>query len=95
LAYQAVLTLGGLNQVDEAFEVANNFLVYRSAGTKDAKPAGGRPNSVAWRFTPWLFTPPVAPLRADPRFQALCDGTGLSAYWAKRGIRPDFMLARA
>ena len=48
--------------------------------------------STGWRFAPWMFTPPVAPMRADPRFNALCDGIGLTEYWAKRGIKPDYQL---
>jgi hypothetical protein len=48
--------------------------------------------STAWRFAPWLFIPPTASLRADPRFNTLCDGIGLTEYWAKRGIKPDYQL---
>ena len=48
--------------------------------------------STGWRSAPWMFTPPVAPMRADPRFNALCDGIGLTEYWAKRGIKPDYQL---
>ena len=29
-------------------------------------------------------------MRADPRFKELCDGTGLTDYWHKRGIQPDY-----
>ena len=31
-------------------------------------------------------------MRADPRFLELCDGTGLTAYWRARGIKPDYQL---
>ena len=48
------------------------------------------PKDTAWRFTPWLFTPPVASMRADARFNELCDGTGLTDYWRKRGVQPDY-----
>jgi hypothetical protein len=44
------------------------------------------------RMTQWLFTPPVAIMRADPRFDKLCDEFGLSAYWHARGVRPDYQL---
>ena len=54
----------------------------------DRQPVKG----TAWRFAPWLFTPPTASLRADPRFLAICDAAGLSEYWAKRGIKPDYQL---
>lgn len=90
LTSQAALALSALGEVDAAFEIANNLLVFKSpqGASPGAKPAG----STAWRFTPWLFTPPAAALRADPRFASLCDGTGLTAYWAKRGIKPDYQL---
>ena len=87
-ARQALLVLPALGQVDAAFDIANQLFVYRTAADRN-KTAG----STAWRFTPFLFVPPTAPLRADPRFGALADGIGLTAYWAKRGVRPDYQLA--
>jgi hypothetical protein len=45
-------------------------------------------------MTQWLFTPPVAALRADPRFRDICDGIGLTGYWRRRGLRPDYLLRR-
>jgi DNA-binding winged helix-turn-helix (wHTH) protein len=87
----AVMVLSALGEVDAAFEIANSLLLYRSlvaAGPKARAPV----KSTAWRFAPWLFTPPLAPLRADPRFNLLCDGIGLTEYWAKRGIKPDYQL---
>ena len=94
LSSQAVMALATLGETDAAFEVANSLLVYRDAVART--PDGNRvepvASSTAWRFTPWLFTPPVAALRADPRFEALCQGTGLTDYWAKRGVKPDYQL---
>lgn len=92
LSSQAVLTLATLGEVDAAFEVANNLLVFSapgSSGTAESRP-DKRASSSAWRFTPWLFTPPVAALRKDPRFDALADGIGLTEYWQRRGIDPDY-----
>jgi hypothetical protein len=43
-------------------------------------------------MTQWLFTPPVAIMRADPRFMTLCDEFGLTAYWGARHVRPDYQL---
>jgi len=91
LANYAVLVLSALGEVDTAFDIANEFLVFRPSGT----PSPGktkRAGSGAWAFTPWLFVPPVASMRADPRFSGLCDGIGLTAYWRARGIRPDYEL---
>lgn len=89
LANQAVLTLSALGEVDAAFDIANDLLLFRPS---DGRPEQRRSRSTAWRFTPWLFTPPVASMRADPRFAQLCDGTGLTDYWRARGIKPDYQL---
>jgi hypothetical protein len=94
LSPQAVLTLSALGEVDAAFEIANDLLVF------EAPPASGseqeayerRGTSIAWRFTPWLFTQPAAALRADPRFAGLADGIGLTAYWRARHVRPDYQV---
>jgi tetratricopeptide (TPR) repeat protein len=86
LANQAVMVLSALGDVDAAYEIANKLLLFRAG-------APGQPSrSTAWRFTPWLFTPPVAAMRADPRFVTLCDGIGLTDYWEKRGVRPDYKI---
>lgn len=94
LSSQAVMTLSELGEIDAAFEVANGFLLFREAVARRPKGAPVQPEvrSTAWRFTPWLFTPPAAAMRADPRFEALCEGTGLTDYWAKRGVKPDYQL---
>ena len=92
LANQSVLVLSALGEIDAAFEIANALFAVQ--GTTDARsPADRQPvKGTAWRFAPWLFTPPTASLRADPRFLAICDAAGLSEYWAKRGIKPDYQL---
>lgn len=93
LASQAVLTLSALGEVDAAFEVANDFLLFRQP-IENRRQAGNeapKVSSTAWRFAPWLFTPPTASLRRDQRFSALCDGIGLLEYWTKRGVKPDYL----
>lgn len=94
LSSQAVLALSALGEVDAAFEVANGFLVYREAvARREAGPRARLPaRSTAWRFTPWLFTPPATPMWSDPRFLTLCEGIGLTEYWEKRGVKPDYQL---
>ncbi|WP_395622210.1 winged helix-turn-helix domain-containing protein [Sphingomonas daechungensis] len=93
LSYQAVMTLSALGEVDAAFDVANALLAFRKPGTAvGPPPAPDGMRSTAWRFTPWLFTPPSEALRRDPRFRALCDGVGLTDYWSKRGVQPDYGL---
>ena len=92
LANSAVLTLSALGEIDAAFEVANAlFAVHAPIAPRlltERRPVKG----TAWRFAPWLFTPPTAALRADPRFKAICDEAGLTEYWARRGIKPDYQL---
>lgn len=96
LASQAVMALSALGEIDAAFEVANAQLLFRSPGEESPAQQNTSPRkSTAWLFAPWLFIPPLAPLRADPRFAALCDGIGLTEYWAKRGVRPDYKIGTA
>jgi DNA-binding winged helix-turn-helix (wHTH) protein/tetratricopeptide (TPR) repeat protein len=94
LASQAFLALAALGEADAAFDIANEFLLFRRPIEPHPQAGSARPTikSTGWRFTPWLFTPPVAAMRADPRFTLLCDGIGLTEYWAKRGIKPDYQL---
>jgi DNA-binding winged helix-turn-helix (wHTH) protein/TolB-like protein len=39
---------------------------------------------------PYLFLPPTAPLRSDPRFMQVAAKLGLLAYWRATGHWPDF-----
>jgi len=96
-AARAVMILSALGKVDAAFDVANGYLLRRGPliGTlwtsKNEMPV----NDVHWRRTMNLFTPATAAMRSDPRFEALCDGIGMTAYWRKRGIWPDPMFRLA
>ena len=89
LASQAAMVMSALGDVDAAYEITNTFFAVGEGGTAPRNrklPA----KSTAWRFAPWLFTPPIAAMRADPRFQALVDEIGLAAYWDARKVRPDY-----
>jgi tetratricopeptide (TPR) repeat protein len=94
LSSQAVMTLAALGDLDAAFEITDElFAVSRALERRQSLPARRPPvTSTAWRFAPWLFVPPTAPLRADPRFSTLCDEIGLADYWARRGMKPDYQL---
>lgn len=96
LGGDAVMILAALGQVDAAFEVANGFLLSRgSVVPRGRTPFRSELNPAAWRInTQWLFTPPAAVMRADPRFLPLCEGVGLVEYWRKRGLEPDFLRQR-
>jgi DNA-binding winged helix-turn-helix (wHTH) protein len=89
LASQAAMVMSALGEVDAAFEITNTFFAVGETGAVPRNPRLPA-KSTAWRFAPWLFTPPIAAMRADPRFQALVDEIGLAAYWDARKVRPDY-----
>jgi DNA-binding winged helix-turn-helix (wHTH) protein len=91
LAVHGVMVLSALGDLDAAFEVANGFLLSRGSIMVRPQPNPKQPyiNTRGWRQTQWLFTPPTAAMRIDPRFKPLCNGIGLTDYWRKRGIGPD------
>jgi DNA-binding winged helix-turn-helix (wHTH) protein/tetratricopeptide (TPR) repeat protein len=92
LANDAVMYLCGMGQAETAFELTEGFLLWR--GKMISTDAANRKavDEYSRRMTQWLFTPPVAIMRADPRFPKLCDDFGLTAYWRARGVKPDYMV---
>ena len=93
----ATLTLPPLGETETAFEINRGYLA-RTGPVVGAlrRPAGqtafGQQNR---RKTQSLWMPPAAPLRADKRFSALCEATGLAAYWRRAGHSPDFRAGGA
>ena len=79
-AENAFMFLAGLGKMDEAFDVAR--ACYLAPGAYD--PPG--------RFAPNLFLPGCRAMRKDPRFANLMDLMGLTAYWQKVGVKPDFQI---
>jgi tetratricopeptide (TPR) repeat protein len=106
-AVDGVMILSALGQIDAAFEIANGFLLSRglivtkrsATTTSFAKGKSSRDsdlNDATWRVnTQYLFTPPCAVMRADPRFLPLCEGMGLVDYWRALGVRPDYQLRKS
>jgi DNA-binding winged helix-turn-helix (wHTH) protein len=88
-----VMILGALGQTDAAFEVTEGFLLWRGKLVSADQADGKAMDDYSRRMTQWLFTPPVAAMRADPRFLKLCDEFGLTAYWRERGVKPDYQLS--
>jgi DNA-binding winged helix-turn-helix (wHTH) protein/tetratricopeptide (TPR) repeat protein len=92
IATQAALIMCALSDIDTAYDIADAILFSRgpivrrlslgSRGVFDFNDAGWRIN------TQWMWTPPAAAMRADPRFGPLCEGVGLSDYWRRRGVKP-------
>jgi len=88
----AVMILCALDQTDTAFEVTDGYLLWRGKVVSSNQADGKAVNDYSRRMTQWLFTPPAAAMRADPRFLRLCDEFGLAAYWRARRVKPDYML---
>jgi DNA-binding winged helix-turn-helix (wHTH) protein len=92
LAPDMVMMLCALGLKDTAFEVTEGFVLWRGKFISMDRANGRAVDDYNRRMTQWLFTPPVGIIRADPRFQKLCDEFGLTAYWRSRGIRPDYQV---
>jgi hypothetical protein len=86
------MLLCALGLKDAAFEVTNGFLLWRGKIVSANQANGKEMDDYNRRMTQWLFTPPVAIMRSDPRFQKLCDDFGLTAYWRSRGVNPDYQV---
>ena len=87
-----VMILSALGEIDAAFEVTEGFLLWRGKVVSTGQDDGKKMDDYSRRMTQWLFTPPVAPMRADPRFLKLCEEFGLTAYWRSRGVKPDYQV---
>lgn len=89
----ALFGLGLLGRTDEQFDVAYSYYFREGHSPVPVRRTDGEPsvNDQHRRVTQILFTPACAALRRDPRFFTLCDRTGLSAYWEKAGLQPDFL----
>ena len=92
-ANEAILLMSALGQLDTAFDIANATLLSRGPLAANERPGSGQAVANAqWRInTQWMWAPPVAPMRADPRFLPLCASIGLTDYWKQRGVQPDYL----
>jgi DNA-binding winged helix-turn-helix (wHTH) protein len=88
----AVMILCALGEKEAAFEVTEGFLLWRGKIVSTDQSDGKKMDDYSRRMTQWLFTPPCALMRSDPRFLRLCDAFGLTAYWQARGVKPDYQL---
>lgn len=92
----AILILTALKRLDEAFAVAEGYLLRRGSTIMPLRYTKAQTwvNDQRHRKTQMLFVPVTAPLRADPRFLDLCRGSGLADYWRQSGRWPDFLGSR-
>lgn len=95
-ATYAAMALGQLGEIDAAFAVINALLLSKGplVANRPIVPHSFVANSPSWCRTQWLFMPPLAAVRRDARFQALCQEIGLARYWRQRGVGPDTRLPR-
>jgi DNA-binding winged helix-turn-helix (wHTH) protein/tetratricopeptide (TPR) repeat protein len=90
-ATYAAMVLSQLGETDAAFDVIDALLLSKGplVANRPILPHSFVANSPSWCRTQWLFMPPLAAVRSDGRFKALCDEIGLSRYWRQRGVAPD------
>lgn len=93
-ATYAAMSLSQLGEIDAAFAVIDALLLSKGplVAERPIVPRSFVANSPSWCRTQWLFMPPLAAVRSDARFEALCEEIGLARYWRQRGVRPDTRL---
>ncbi len=92
-AITAVLYLPALGALNLAFDAVNGYLLRTGLQVGALRRGNDEPriNDHHRRKTMMLFVPPTQAMRADGRFLPLCDGIGLTAYWRRCGVTPDFL----
>lgn len=92
----AIMVLSALGRLDEAFTVANGYMLRRGPSLMPLSPRPGQAGMTdeRRRHSQLFFIPVTAPLRADPRFLALCRDCGLVDYWRQSGHWADFLGSR-
>ena len=92
-AIVAIQTLSLLDQLDDAFSIANGYLLRRGPAAGALRADDGRVvvNDQRWRKTVMLFIPSTVAMRRDSRFSILTRDMGLQDYWRHRGVGPDYL----
>jgi tetratricopeptide (TPR) repeat protein len=89
----AMMLLNILQATDHAFALAEAYYLEQGPIIAAMKWRPGQPfvPDQRRRKTNMLFTPVAATMQRDPRFQPLMNRMGLTNYWDRRGIVPDFL----
>jgi tetratricopeptide (TPR) repeat protein len=89
----AMMLLNLMIATDAAFAVAQAYYLERGPIIAAMEWRPGQPflPDQRRRKTNMLFTPTCAHMRRDPRFSALTRDIGLTEYWRRRGVVPDFL----
>lgn len=93
MSVNAILILNGLGEIDRAFDVAEAYLLERGPLMASLRWRSGQlsVNDQKRRKTNMLFVPVAAGMRDDRRFLGLVEEMGLTSYWQRIGITPDFL----
>jgi tetratricopeptide (TPR) repeat protein len=94
----AMMLLNVMEAIDAAFAVSEAYYLERGPIIAAMEWRPGQPflPDQRRRKTNMLFTPTCALMRRDPRFIPMMQDIGLTDYWRRRGIVPDFLAeARA
>lgn len=95
-ATNAYMIFSALGLLDEAFGLARGVLLKEGnlVGAGHFSQEQGQSDGHNAIFSDRLFHPPVAAMRADPRFETLVTDLGLTAYWRQAHVTPDYKVRR-
>jgi len=88
-----MMLLNLMGATDDAFELARAYYLEQGPIIAAMEWRPGQPivPDQRRRKTNMLFTPTASAMQTDPRFLPLMEQMGLTDYWKRRGVVPDFV----
>ena len=95
-AVSSLMSLCALHAIDEAFDVARGYYLGQGQSAAPLRWNSDDPSITDQhrRITQPLFIPAAKRMREDGRFLPLCNDIGLTAYWDRSGLVPDFLASK-
>lgn len=92
----AMMLLNLMGATDAAFALADAYYLERGPVLAAMSWRPGQPvvPDQRRRKTNMMFTPVAAAMQTDPRFMPLMEQIGMTAYWKRAGVVPDFLKRR-
>lgn len=89
-----LMLLNLMGATDRAFALARAYYLEQGPiiAAMDWRPGQPFVPDQRRRKTNMLFTPIATAMQKDPRFPPLMGEMGLTNYWLRRGVRPDFLV---